>query len=166
MLFNLFILFSQQKKLNNQNSKEQLLLPQMNERNQRSQLVPFNYFVSMEHQMEESSVRETDKIKLKLIPAQTSEERKRNIIANVVVVEDESNGSGLVPYIDETITATNASQLHGGQGKHDKPRLRYYAVGPSTYRIKCPLCRQQGDAAVMRTAGLKDITCCLSMLSW
>ncbi|KAM7343176.1 uncharacterized protein ACRADG_010315 [Cochliomyia hominivorax] len=120
----------------------------------------------MELQMESSPVR--DKIKLKLIPAQTADERKRNIVANVVVVEDGANGdgSGLVPYIDEIVTATNATQLQTGQqGKHEKARLRYYSVGPSTYRIKCPLCRQRADAAVMRAAGLKDATCCLSMLS-
>ncbi|KNC20942.1 hypothetical protein FF38_13023 [Lucilia cuprina] len=113
----------------------------------------------------ESSVR--DKIKIKLIPAQTAEERKRNIIANVVVVEDVANGdeSGLMPYIDEVVTATNVNQLQNTQGKNEKPRLRYYAVGPSTYRIKCPLCRQRADAAVVRAAGYKDATCCLSMLS-
>ena len=119
----------------------------------------------MQQQMESTTVR--DKIKIKLIPARTAEERKQNIIANIVVIEDEDNGdASLVPYIDETVTASSVTQLQKTHGKHEKPRLRYYAVGPSTYRIKCPLCRQHGDAAVVRAAGFKDATCCLSMLSW
>ena len=131
----------------------------------KAQLVPLINSVDMQQQMESTTVR--DKIKIKLIPARTAEERKQNIIANIVVIEDEDNGdASLVPYIDETVTASSVTQLQNTHGKHEKPRLRYYAVGPSTYRIKCPLCRQHGDAAVVRAAGFKDATCCLSMLSW
>ncbi|EDW02655.1 uncharacterized protein LOC6560704 [Drosophila grimshawi] len=110
---------------------------------------------------------ETQTLQIKLLPAQTAEERARNIIANVVV---EGHQASLVPYMDE----------HEHEPEHEKitlltqldatpapaePRLRYYSAGPSTYKLLCPLCRERSDAAVMRAAGCKDVSCCLSLLS-
>ncbi|XP_037952771.1 uncharacterized protein LOC119683210 [Teleopsis dalmanni] len=107
-----------------------------------------------------AAVTETSIIHIKLVPAETVEEQKQNIIANVVI---DGHGSTL-PYIDDAIITTKVSKL-GETKSEEQPRLRYYAVGPSTYRIRCPLCRQDGNAAVLRKGGFKDISCCLSMLS-
>lgn len=113
-------------------------------------------------------------IKLRLVPAQSSDVTNGQVIANLVVVSegDEANGGtpdDVLPYIDEAVTSVNVKQLQSGRRestKEQKPRVRFYAVGPSTYRVKCPLCHQQANACVMRGAGCKDATCCLSLLSW
>lgn len=110
---------------------------------------------------------EPQTLQIKLLPARTAEERARNIIANVVV---EGQQASLVPYIDdhdvgqplEKITLNTQLQAAAPAA----PRLRYYKPGPSTYKLLCPLCRERSDAAVMRAAGCKDISCCLSLLSW
>ncbi|XP_067632214.1 uncharacterized protein [Eurosta solidaginis] len=102
---------------------------------------------------------------VKLIPAKSVEERKRNIVANVVL----EGHTSMVPYIDDDNSGTKKAKVEklGATlpAKGVQKRLRFYSVGPRTYRTKCPLCLEYGDAAVMRAAGLKDATCCLSTLS-
>ena len=54
-------------------------------------------------------------------------------------------------------------------GKEDDgtPQLRYYAVGPSTYQLRCPLCKQRADAETVQMSGaLGQLSCLLSTLSW
>ncbi|XP_043645817.1 uncharacterized protein LOC122615049 [Drosophila teissieri] len=107
--------------------------------------------------------QQVERLRVRLVPASTAEERARNIIANVVV-ED-----GLVPYIDDhaaekvtLIPQQSAAPLSASQ---QEPTIRYYAVGPSTYKLLCPLCRERSQAAVMRAASCKDASLCLSLLS-
>lgn len=107
--------------------------------------------------------QQVERLRVRLVPANTAEDRSRNIIANVVL-ED-----GPVPFIDEheaekvTLLPLEAT---GPIATAQHPRIRYYAVGPSTYKLLCPLCRERSEAAVMRAASCKDATCCLSLLSW
>lgn len=112
---------------------------------------------------------EKQTLQIKLVPAQSAEDRARNIIANVVVVE-EGQHTTLVPFIDDHEVAaekkTLLTQLEATTSPEPAPRLRYYTPGPSTYKLLCPLCRERSEAAVMRAAGCKDISCCLSLLSW
>lgn len=116
--------------------------------------------------MEKAAPETPQLVKVKLIPAHTLEERKRHIVANVVL----EGRTSVVPYMDDAISVSNVTQaqLLGAAAvpKSSHKRLRFYSVGPRTYHTKCPLCQECGDAAVMRAAGLKDATCCLSMLSW
>ncbi|XP_033252051.1 uncharacterized protein LOC117191243 isoform X1 [Drosophila miranda] len=101
-----------------------------------------------------------ERLQVRLLPAQTAEERAGNIIAHVVV---EGHQASLVPYIDEQSCekVTLRSQLEAAASPAvQQPRLRYYAVGPSTYKLLCPLCRERSEAAVMRAASF-----CLSLLS-
>lgn len=115
---------------------------------------------------------EKQTLQIKLVPAQSAEDRARNIIANVVVVEEGQEGqhTTLVPYIDDHEVVgekkTLLTQLEATTSPEAAPRLRYYTPGPSTYKLLCPLCRERSEAAVMRAAGCKDISCCLSLLSW
>ncbi|XP_036332308.1 uncharacterized protein LOC118743651 [Rhagoletis pomonella] len=114
----------------------------------------------------EPNVAETPQlVKVKLLPALKPEERKRHIVANIVLEGQTST----VPYIDDANSVINVTQLQAldatPPGKDARKRIRFYSVGPRTYHTKCPLCLQYGDAAVMRAAGLKDATCCLSTLS-
>ncbi|XP_067634291.1 uncharacterized protein [Eurosta solidaginis] len=47
-----------------------------------------------------------------------------------------------------------------------KPHLRYFAVGPSTYQIRCPLCKQRADTETVQISGiLGQLSCLLSALS-
>ncbi|XP_053963915.1 uncharacterized protein LOC128866899 [Anastrepha ludens] len=47
-----------------------------------------------------------------------------------------------------------------------KPQLRYFAVGPSTYQIRCPLCKQRADTETVQMAGIMGhLSCLLSTLS-
>jgi len=108
--------------------------------------------------------QQVERLRVRLVPAGTAEERARNIIANVVL-ED-----GLVPFIDDhasekvtLIPQQSAAPLSAAQ---QEPSIRYYAVGPSTYKLLCPLCRERSEAAVMRAASCKDASFCLSLLSW
>lgn len=49
----------------------------------------------------------------------------------------------------------------------NKPYLRYYAVGPSTYQILCPLCQQRSATQTVELIGIfGPFTCLLSSLSW
>lgn len=115
-------------------------------------------------------------IKLRLVPAKGGDSSNGNVVANLVVVNDLEDGSGVegatdidLPYIDEAVvSAVSVKQLQSQRaaGKEEKPRVRYYAVGPSSFKIKCPLCNQNANACVMRGATCKDATCCLSLLSW
>ncbi|XP_061395985.1 uncharacterized protein LOC133331618 [Musca vetustissima] len=113
-------------------------------------------------------------IKLRLVPAKGGDSANGNVVANLVVVSEGENGivEGAtdidLPYIDETEVASpvKINQLQSTRSaKEEKPRVRYYAVGPSSYKIKCPLCNQNANACVMRGATCKDATCCLSLLS-
>ncbi|KAH8400931.1 hypothetical protein KR009_001822 [Drosophila setifemur] len=104
--------------------------------------------------------QKVERLVVRLVPASTAEERSRNIIANVVL-ED-----GLVPFIDDQVVEkVTLIPQESVAPAEQKPRLRYYSVGPSTYKLLCPLCRERSDAAVMRVASWKDISCCLSLLS-
>ncbi|XP_020803339.1 uncharacterized protein LOC110180055 [Drosophila serrata] len=108
--------------------------------------------------------QQVERLRVRLVPAQTAEERSRNIIANVVVDD------GQVPFIDEQ-AAEKVTLVHqeaavpAATSASQQPRLRYYAVGPSTYKLQCPLCRERSQAAVMRAASCKDASMCLSLLS-
>ncbi|XP_013112053.1 uncharacterized protein LOC106090430 [Stomoxys calcitrans] len=127
----------------------------------------------MDHPQQMDTVAKQNRIKLKLIPAKSSDVSNGQVIASLVVVNDEGeanggagDGSNALPYIDEAVTATNVNQLQSVRDvKEEKPRVRFYAVGPSTYKVKCPLCHQNANACVMRGASCKDATCCLSLLS-
>ncbi|XP_017000966.2 uncharacterized protein [Drosophila takahashii] len=107
--------------------------------------------------------QQVERLRVRLVPAGTAEERARNIIANVVL-ED-----GLVPFIDdheaEKVTLIAQDSAAPASASSQQPRLRYYAVGPSTYKLLCPLCRERSEAAVMRAASCKDASFCLSLLS-
>ncbi|KAM7342326.1 uncharacterized protein ACRADG_009791 [Cochliomyia hominivorax] len=47
-----------------------------------------------------------------------------------------------------------------------KPHLRYYSVGPGTYQLRCPLCKQRADAETVQMGGaLGQLSCLLSTLS-
>uniref|UniRef100_A0A1A9UFD7 LITAF domain-containing protein n=1 Tax=Glossina austeni TaxID=7395 RepID=A0A1A9UFD7_GLOAU len=98
---------------------------------------------------------EENEIEIKLIPSQTDDKRKDNIVANVAAM--------MAPMMRNLVL--NESPSHKQHSREEK-QLHYYTVRLSTYRTKCPLCRQSGNAAVMRAAGVKDATCCLSLLSW
>ncbi|XP_005188388.1 uncharacterized protein LOC101901376 [Musca domestica] len=114
-------------------------------------------------------------IKLRLVPAKGGDSSNGNVVANLVVVNDSEDDNGVegatdidLPYIDEAVvSAVSVKQLQSQRaaGKEEKPRVRYYAVGPSSFKIKCPLCNQNANACVMRGATCKDATCCLSLLS-
>ncbi|EDW91817.1 uncharacterized protein LOC6531301 [Drosophila yakuba] len=107
--------------------------------------------------------QQVERLRVRLVPAGTAEERARNIIANVVV-ED-----GLVPYIDdqaaEKVTLIPQQSAAPVSASQQEAPIRYYAVGPSTYKLLCPLCRERSQAAVMRAASCKDASLCLSLLS-
>jgi len=48
-----------------------------------------------------------------------------------------------------------------------KPQLRFYSVGPSTYNVQCPLCKQMARTETVQMAGaLGQLSCLLSALSW
>ncbi|XP_037715414.1 uncharacterized protein LOC119550646 [Drosophila subpulchrella] len=107
--------------------------------------------------------QKVERLRVRLVPAATAEERSRNIIANVVL-ED-----GMVPFIDdhaaEKVTLIAQESAAPVSASSQQPRLRYYAVGPLTYKLLCPLCRERSEAAVMRAASCKDASFCLSLLS-
>ncbi|XP_017094029.2 uncharacterized protein [Drosophila bipectinata] len=106
--------------------------------------------------------QQVERLRVRLVPANTPEDRSRNIIANVVL-ED-----GPVPFIDEQAAEKVTllpQEAAGPTATVQHPRIRYYAVGPSTYKLLCPLCRERSEAAVMRAASWKDATCCLSLVS-
>ncbi|XP_033152513.1 uncharacterized protein LOC117136006 [Drosophila mauritiana] len=107
--------------------------------------------------------QQVERLRVRLVPAGTAEERARNIIANVVL-ED-----GLVPFIDdhaaEKVTLIPQQSAAPLSSAHQEPPIRYYSVGPSTYKLLCPLCRERSQAAVMRAASCKDASFCLSLLS-
>ncbi|KAH8261084.1 hypothetical protein KR044_003114 [Drosophila immigrans] len=47
-----------------------------------------------------------------------------------------------------------------------KPQLRFYSVGPSTYRVQCPLCRQNACTETVQMAGVfGQLSCLMSVLS-
>ncbi|KAL7736096.1 hypothetical protein ACLKA6_003832 [Drosophila palustris] len=47
-----------------------------------------------------------------------------------------------------------------------KPQLRFYSVGPSTYRVQCPLCKQLARTETVQMAGaLGQLSCLLSVFS-
>lgn len=49
----------------------------------------------------------------------------------------------------------------------EKPRLRYFSIGPSTRRIRCPLCEQVSETKKINTDGVfGTLTCLLSCYSW
>ncbi|EDV37697.1 uncharacterized protein Dana_GF13579 [Drosophila ananassae] len=106
--------------------------------------------------------QQVERLRVRLVPANTAEDRSRNIIANVVL-ED-----GPVPFIDDHVAEKVTllpQEASGPTATVQHPRIRYYSVGPSTYKLLCPLCRERSEAAVMRAASCKDATCCLSLLS-
>ncbi|XP_017053598.1 uncharacterized protein LOC108096500 [Drosophila ficusphila] len=107
--------------------------------------------------------QKVERLRVRLVPAGTADERARNIIANVVLEE------GVVPFIDEQaaekVTLLPQESTAPLSSAAQQPRIRYYAVGPSTYKILCPLCRERSQAAVMRAASCKDASFCLSLLS-
>lgn len=48
-----------------------------------------------------------------------------------------------------------------------KPQLRFYSVGPSTYRVLCPLCQQSARTETVQMAGaFGQLSCLLSVFSW
>lgn len=48
-----------------------------------------------------------------------------------------------------------------------KPQLRFYSVGPSTYRVLCPLCQQRARTETVQMAGaFGQLSCLLSVFSW
>ncbi|XP_017836486.1 uncharacterized protein LOC108595714 [Drosophila busckii] len=46
------------------------------------------------------------------------------------------------------------------------PQLRFYSVGPSSYRVRCPLCQQQAVTETVQMSGaLGQLSCLLSAFS-
>ncbi|XP_030387860.1 uncharacterized protein LOC115634345 [Scaptodrosophila lebanonensis] len=62
---------------------------------------------------------------------------------------------------DSATTATLEERLAS-----EKPQLRFFSVGPSTYRVNCPLCRSVARTETVQMAGaLGQLSCLLSVLS-
>lgn len=58
-------------------------------------------------------------------------------------------------------------ELHKERELPQKPQLRFYSVGPSTYRVLCPLCQQRARTETVQMAGaFGQLSCLLSVFSW
>lgn len=73
--------------------------------------------------------------------------------------------------VDTTDFVTSPQTLRSWSTLADKddgkPHLRYFSVGPSTYQLRCPLCKQRADAETVQMSGaLGQLSCMLSSLSW
>uniref|UniRef100_A0A1B0FEC8 Hypothetical conserved protein n=1 Tax=Glossina morsitans morsitans TaxID=37546 RepID=A0A1B0FEC8_GLOMM len=70
---------------------------------------------------------------------------------------------------DETdfVMATERPRLWSTKSRDDgQAYIRYFSVGPSTYHIRCPLCKQRSDAEIVQMTGaLGQLSCLLSTLS-
>ncbi|KRF79977.1 uncharacterized protein [Drosophila virilis] len=69
--------------------------------------------------------------------------------------------------LDNVSAATATLELGEEQQLHSsKPRLRFYSVGPSTYRVLCPLCQHRSRSETVQMSGaLGQLSCLLSALS-
>ncbi|XP_073846318.1 uncharacterized protein [Musca autumnalis] len=53
-----------------------------------------------------------------------------------------------------------------GSENNGKPYLRYYAVGPKSKTIVCPLCKEKSEAVEVSSSGIfESLNCLLSCLS-
>ncbi|XP_033252697.1 uncharacterized protein LOC117192108 [Drosophila miranda] len=65
--------------------------------------------------------------------------------------------------VDNNSGATTAT-LEGHQD--GKPQVRFFSIGPSSYRVRCPLCQQDSKTeTVEMTGALGQLSCLLSALS-
>uniref|UniRef100_A0A034WNN6 LITAF domain-containing protein n=1 Tax=Bactrocera dorsalis TaxID=27457 RepID=A0A034WNN6_BACDO len=72
------------------------------------------------------------------------------------------------PSVEESLQRRNqTSTAWAPKAKDDgKPHVRFFAVGPSTYQIRCPLCKQRADSETVQMSGiLGHLSCLLSTLS-
>lgn len=72
---------------------------------------------------------------------------------------------------EDTTVSTPTNKLRSWSTLSDKddskPHLRFYSVGPGTYQLRCPLCKQRADAETVQMGGaLGQLSCLLSTLSW
>lgn len=71
--------------------------------------------------------------------------------------------------VEEFVTRRNQTNNDWAPAAVDdgKPHVRYFAVGPSSYQIRCPLCKQRADTETVQMSGiLGHLSCLLSTLSW
>ncbi|CAD7013479.1 unnamed protein product [Ceratitis capitata] len=67
---------------------------------------------------------------------------------------------------NQTRTAWARTAAKEEEEDDGKPHIRFYAVGPSTYQIRCPLCKQRADSETVQMSGiLGHLSCLLSTLS-
>ncbi|XP_055837546.1 uncharacterized protein LOC129905946 [Episyrphus balteatus] len=117
----------------------------------------------------------TELVEINLNPPTTPEERSNNIIGNIRL----ARGANL-PFIDnavdDVVEAKNANQLQWAPkstSEDGKPHLKYFAVGPSSYQIKCPLCGARADTETVQMSGvfgqlnsmLAVLSCCFPIFS-
>ncbi|XP_034110356.1 uncharacterized protein LOC117571965 [Drosophila albomicans] len=69
--------------------------------------------------------------------------------------------------LDNSSAATAVLELEPEEPETPlKPQLRFYSVGPSSYRVKCPLCMQQANTETVQMSGIfGQLTCLMSVLS-
>ncbi|KRG04434.1 uncharacterized protein LOC6579226 [Drosophila mojavensis] len=79
-----------------------------------------------------------------------------------------SNASKAAELQLDNVSAATATleQLEFQEELPLKPQLRFYSVGPSTYRVLCPLCHHRSRSETVQMAGaLGQLSCLLSALS-
>ncbi|XP_036330415.1 uncharacterized protein LOC118742446 [Rhagoletis pomonella] len=87
------------------------------------------------------------------------------VLGDTVRERDDELGTSVV---EESLTRRNQTRTAWAPPSVDdkKPHLRFFAVGPSTYQIRCPLCKQRADTETVQMSGiLGHLSCLLSTLS-
>ncbi|XP_014100252.2 uncharacterized protein [Bactrocera oleae] len=87
-----------------------------------------------------------------------------NYVLGDTVRERDEDDAG----VEESVKRRNQTSTAWAPKLEDdgKPHVRYFAVGPSTYQIRCPLCKQRADSETVQMRGiLGHLSCLLSTLS-